>query len=303
MKKFNYKVSYDDDLGNIARGVSNDVRKVLRDEKHEEILKTPRVTTVDYRSGEKEISLDKSGLTPEGKDPYDIYSHVGDNGEITAARVTPEREEKVEEIFTDGTRKISSRDEFEKKIEENSVSNEELTELGRIVRVSSETPEAYSKAEERHKAAYEAFDQNKYKIEQAAARVGLPPSVLSAIYYKTVADEGSIVSGAPGIRNARLYYHRIFGQPLSWDDKTLSEYLETTEGVLDFIALGLKSEAEYYGYNTGTLTTNQLSDIITSYGNRNGSSPGYESAVTAYNKVFEDIYKKLPGEAYDIKLI
>ena len=303
MKKFKYKFSADDTLDSISRAVSNEALVSARDDMAEEIINNPRHTTVDYNSGQKEYDLDEIPLTTQKTDPYSMYSHINSDGSIGMKRTTPEREHYISEIYKDGSKTHSTRKDFEKKIADQSVSEEEISELGRIVRVSSASSEDYTNAETRNANAYKAFDENKYVIEEIAARRNLPPALLSSVYYQTVADNGSITSDAPSLRYARLAYNRLYGQTLSWDDETLSEYLKTPEGALDFIAICLQSEAKYLGYNTGTLTEKQLNEILSGYGKWNNKAYGFESSVMAFNSIFEGIYKKLPGRDYDIKLV
>ena len=302
MKKFKYQISPDDSLNDISRAVSNEAMTMRRDKMSEKISENPIITTVDYRTGKKEIDLENSSEFSSAKSPYDMYSHVGENGKITTTRNTPERDHNIEEIFMDGTKKLSSRNDFEEKIKNQSVSDEEISELGRIVRVSSDNAEDYANSEKRNASAYRAFDADKYKIEETAARTGLPPSLLSSVYFKTMADKGSLTADAPSLRYARLSYHRLYGQPLSWDDETLSEYLSTPDGALDFIAIGLRSEAQYLGYDPGILTKGQMSDMLSEYGKWNNKKPGFESAVIEFNSVFDGIYKKIPSKDYEVKL-
>ncbi len=303
MKKFKYKISADDSLDSISRAVSNEALVMARDEMAEKVEDNPRYTIIDYNSGQKEYDLDTVPLSSLGKDPYDMYSHINSDGSVGTKRTTPEREHYVGETYKDGSKTVSTIKDFEKKIASQSVTADEITELGRIVRVSSASPEDYSNAETRNAYAYKSFDENKYAIEEIAARRNLPPALLSSVYYQTVADNGTITADSPSLRYARLAYNRLYGQPLTWDDQTLEEYLKTPEGSLDFIAICLRSEAKYLGYNTGTLTEKQLNNILSGYGRWNGKTQGYESSVMAFNPVFEGIYKKLPGRDYDIKLI
>lgn len=303
MKKFKYEASADDSLDAIKRAVGNEARVMARDEFADKIEKNPHITPVDYSIGQKEVSLNDAPKTHSGKDPYDMYSHTGNKGEITSERTTPEREHYVAEIFKNGTKKLSTCEDFEKKIAESSPNEEDISALNRIVRVSSKTPEAYANAEERNQLAYSDFDKNKYLIEETAARRNIPPALLSAIYYKTIADEGSITANTPAVRYAKLSYNRLYGHQLSWDDETLAEYLKTPEGALDFIAIGLRSEAKYQGFNTDIMTQKQLNTLLSGYNFWNKKSPEFESSVMAYNEVFENIFKKNSSEDYDVKLI
>ncbi len=303
MKKFKYKISADDSLDSISRAVSNEALVLARDEMTDKAAHNPEITVVDYNSGKKEYDLDDIPKTYSGKSPYDMYSRIKADGTVSTSRVTPEREHYITEIYKDGSKTYSTRKNFEKKIADQSVSEDEISELGRIVRVSSENPEAYSSAETRNANAYKAFDENKYVIEEIAARRNLPPALLSSVYYQTVADNGTITADSPSLRYARLAYNRLYGQSITWDDETLAEYLKTPEGALDFIAICLSSEAKYLGYNTGTLTQKQMNDILLGYGRWNEKKHGFASSVLAYNSVFDGIYKKLPPKDYEITLI
>lgn len=303
MKKFKYKISADDTLDSISKAVSNEALVMARDDMVKKIAENPIETTVDYTSGQKEYDLNIVPRTPSGKDPYEMYSHVKSDGSIGMKRYTPERDHYITEIYKDGSTEQSTRKDFEKKVRDQSVSEEEISELGRIVRVSSDNPEDYSSAEDRNAEAYKAFDENKYVIEEIAARRNLPPALLSSVYYNTVAENGSITADSPSVRYAKLAYNRLYGQPLSWDDETLSEYLKTPSGALDFIAICLASEAKYLGYSTGILTKEQLSQVLKGYAGWNEKGFGYENSVMAFNNVFEDIYNKLPSKDYEIKLV
>ena len=192
--------------------------------------------------------------------------------------------------------------DFEKKVAEGSASEEEKSELGRIVRISSPNSQAYSTAEERSTQALKAFDSNKYLIEEAAARRGVSPALLSSIYFKKVADDGT-VQGAVEPRYAKLAYNKVFGQPLSWDDETLNAYLNTPEGMLDFMAIGILSAADFYGYDLATLSKQQIVDVLEQYGEWFNTGSDFQSIALQYNDIFEDIYKKMPSKDYDIKIV
>lgn len=299
MKYIKYKPSYDESLDNIGRAVSDEVRGMLKDEMAEKISENPRVTVVDYNDSNKDVKL---GEPKESEKYFDMYSHTTSSGEITENRTTPAREQLVKEIYKDGSEKLSTREDFEKKISAQSVSNEEKTELSRIVRISSPDSHAYSTAENRSKHAIEAFNSDKYIIEQVAAGRGIPPSLLSSVYFKKIADDGTPV-GTVDLPTARAVYYRSFGQELPWDDNTLNSYLQTPQGILDFMAIGLQCSSNYLGYNLSTLSKQQMSDTLSLYARWFDTGSDFESIIMSYNNVFDDIYKKMPAKDYDVKLV
>lgn len=303
MKNFKFKISEDDTFDSISKAVSDEALEMARDEMADRITDSPQITTADYRKGAQTLDLGKTEKTPSGKNPYDMYGKVGNNGVIKTSRVTPERSHYVHEIYRDGSESLSEKDDFVKKINSQSVNRDDLSELGRIVRTTSKNADAYASWESRSNNAYKAFDADKYTIEETAARRGLPASLLSSVYFKSLADEGSLNDAAPSVRHAKMAYKRLYGQPLSWDDETISEYLKTPEGILDFIAIGLRSEAKYLGYNTETLTKNQINDLLTGYGKWSEKDTDFNNSVMAYTSVFDNIYKKLPSKDYEVKLV
>ena len=300
IKNFKVKINKDDSLDNIARNVSAQVRTVLKDEMTEEIQNSPKITTVDYRTGEG-TNYGELKKAEKENSYYNLYSHINSDGNISASKTTPQRQEYVREIYDDGNEILSSRKDFEKKISDRSVTDSEKEELGRIVRVSSADKEAYTSSGERSSRAYQTFDRDKYIIEETAARVGISPSLLSSVYFKQIADKGSI-ENAIDRRYARISYGRLYGKPLTWDESTLDSYLNTKEGLLDFIAICLRGEAEYRSFDATALNSNQMNQILYQYGVWNDSSPAFESTISAYNEVFDDIYKKLPPKKYEVKL-
>jgi len=303
LKNFKYKITKDDTFDSISRAVSNEALTMARDEMSDRIYHTPKVTVIDYNKGPHSTNLDETEKTPSGKNPYDMYGHVADNGVISSEKVTPERAHYVNEIRKDGSQTLSTREDFEKKVAAQSVNDEDLTELSRVVRVTSRNAEDYANSDNRSSEAYKAFDNHKYLIEETAARRGLPPALLSSVYFKTMADNGSLNEAAPSVFYAKRAYNRLYGQVPALNDEALAEYLKTPEGMLDFIAIGLRSEAKYFGYNTALLNEKQMVDLLSEYGGWIKSSPDFASTVMAYNSVFDNIYKKLPSKDYEVTLI
>ena len=302
IRKIKYKITADDTLDSISRNVAAEVRGRLKNEMADEISRTPNITTVDYRADGEKTYERKAQRTPTGNDPYDLYSRISDDGSISAVRTTPKRDEYVREIYRDGSEKISKEADFVKRINSQNVLDDEKNELARLVRVSSPNATLYKNAENRSKNAFNAFDSNKYFIEQMAGKVGVPASLLGSMYFKQLADSATLAETI-NPRYARMSYQRLYGVPFAGSDEALKEYLNTPEGVLDFMAIGIKSEAAYMGLDINKLSERQLNSVLSSYARRNNdTSPAYASTVMAYNSVFDDIYKRLPSKEYAVTL-
>lgn len=297
MRKVKYRVSANESLNDIASSVSAEVRGKLKDEMSERIEKEPETVTVDYSVGEVKAPTPKNA---DSFDPYKMYSHTTSDGKITAAVTTPERKQSVREIYPDGTEQVSSAEDYAKKRESQMPTESEVAELGRIVRISSADSDSYKNAESRSKHAYDAFNTDKYMIEETAGRIGVPAALLSSVYFKKIADTGSPL-GALSLKYARLSYNRLYGTKLSWSDETLGEYLKTPQGILDFTAIFLKSDADYHGMNIYRLSDREMAFLLNNFSERNEESPrGFTGTVMAYNDVFEKIFKKMPDRRYDV---
>ena len=302
IRRLKYQVSADDTLSSIANEASAEARSRLKKELADEIDRSPNVSTVEYMANGEKIYKRKENKTPLGNDPYDLYSHTSDDGRsFSASRTTPKRENYVREINLDGTEKISKEEDFIKKINTQKVTDDEKAELSRLVRVSSPDAVLYKNSEKRSETAYNDFDKNKYLIEQVAAKVGVPASLLGSMYFKQIADKATL-SGAVKSKYAKASYDRLYGVPFSANDEALAEYLNTPEGVLDFMAIGIKGEADYLGLDINQLSKNQLNHVLTMFGRRNNTDPAYASSVMAYNSVFDNIYKKIPSQNNNITL-
>ena len=299
IRKLKYNVTADDTLDSISRNVAAEVRGRLKNEMSDEISRTPNITTVDYRSDGEKTYEKTTNKTPAGNDPYDLYSHTSDDGSISTVRTTPKRDEYVREIYRDGSESISKENDFVKKINSQKASEDEKTELARLVRVSSPNATLYRNAEQRSKNAYKAFDSDKYVIEQMAGKVGVPASLLGSMYFKQLADSATLAE-AVDPKYARMSYQRLYGVPFAGSEEALKEYLKTPEGVLDFMAIGIKGEANYLGLDINSLSEKQLNTVLANYARRNDTSPAYASTVMAYNSVFDGIYKRLPSMDYEI---
>ncbi len=297
-KKPDYSAKADYSLDKIGREVSGVIRKNLRDEMSDEILENPQITTVDYRS--EKPTYEKESTE---KNAYSLYNHITNDGNISAKKTTPERESQVKEIFKDGTSQISSREEFEEKLNASNPDEKDMSELKTIVRITSKTPEDYANSEKRFENAFESFESNKYLIEETAARAGIPPSLLASLYYKFMADDGSLNAAKPNERYVRMGYARLYGNPLECDSSVLNDYMSTTEGLLDVIAMGLKSESKFFQYDIYNLSTKEMHELLTNYGKWHNYPQYFDDSVVAYNDVFESIYKKLPGMDYEVTVI
>ena len=299
MKKLNYSAKPDYSLDKISGDVSAIVRKNLRDEMNQRISENPKNTVVDYTEGNAIYKKD----TDTSYDPYNMYSHIDDEGKVTEKRTTIPREDFVTEIHKDGTKTVSNREDFEKKVMATKPTEKEMDELSRLVRVSSKTPEAYKNADSRSKAAYEKFESDKYLNEDTASRVGIPPSLLAAVYFKYTVDEGSINAAPINERHSRLAYYRLYETSTKLDTDALNAYLNTPEGKLDFIAIGLKSESKFFGYDIYKMSNKEMHKLLASYGKYHGHTQYFDDSVVAYNDVFENIYSKLPSKDKHVKVI
>lgn len=299
MKKLNYLAKADFSLDKISNDVSAIVRKNLRDEMNQRIAENPKNTVVDYTQGNAVYK--KSEDT--SFNPYDMYSHIDDQGRVSGKRTTDIRKENVTEIHKDGTKTISSAEDFEKKVMATKPTEKELDELNRVVRVSSKTPEAYKNAEARSKDAFEKFEKDKYLIEETASRVGIPASLLASVYFKYTVDEGSFNKAPIDVRHSRLAYYRLYETVPGMNDEALSSYLSTPEGKLDFIAIGLKSESKFFQYDIYNMSNKEMHKLLASYGKYHGHAQYFDDSVVAYNDIFENIYSKLPPKDKHVKII
>ncbi len=299
MKKLNYTAKADYSLDKISNDVSAIVRKNLRDEMNERIIENPKNTVVDYTEGN---AVYKNG-TDTSYDPYNMYSHIDDEGNVTGKRTTTPRAENVIEIYKDGTKSVSSKADFEKKVMATKPTEEELGELNHVVRVTSKTPEAYKNAESRSKEAYDKFESDKYLIEETASRVGIPASLLAAVYFKYTVDDGSVNAAPINEKHSRLAYYRLYETTPSMSTEALNAYLNTPEGKLDFIAIGLKSESKFFGYDIYNMSNKEMHKLLASYGKYHGHAQYFDDSVVAYNDIFENIYSKLPPKDKHVKII
>ncbi|MDP4118652.1 MAG: hypothetical protein Q8873_05615 [Bacillota bacterium] len=303
MKKFKYNVSSNDTLDDISRSVSAQARGMLKSDMDEYIKNNPKITDVDYRSGADTVDLNGSKTTPSGYDPLNMYKHTDNDGNIYAEReTTPSQEKYVRETDTDGTSSLLSQKDFEKKIASQTINDKEKDELNRIVRVASPTQADYATSKDRSEKALKNFDENKYAIEETASQNGVPASLLSAMYFSKMAGDGSL-DNEFNLNYVRASYKRVHGQDISWDDSTLSDYLKTPQGALDFMALCLKGEAEYQNIDLNSASSSQIYKILSAYSATNGKDETYASTVNAYKSVFKDIYQKIPDKTHDIKIV
>ena len=299
MKKLNYSAKADSSLDKISSDVSAIVRKNLRDEMNERIRENPKNTVVDYSEGNAVYKKD----TGSSYDPYNMYSHIDDQGRVTGKRTTDTREDLVTEIYKDGTKTTSTKEDFEKKIMATKPTEKEIDELKYVVRVTSKTPDAYKNAEVRSIEAYKKFDKDKYLIEETAARVGIPASLLASVYFKYTVDDGSINAAPINEKHSRLAYYRLYETAPGMSADALNYYLSTPEGKLDFIAIGLKSESKFFGYDIYNLSNKEMHELLTSYGKYHGHAQYFDDSVVAYNDIFENIYSKLPPKEKHVKFI
>lgn len=292
MASKNYDYSSEEFLDNIARDVSQKVRGILKNEMTEKIKNEPYVTKVDYRDGS--ITTE----APSKSRMYDMYSHTTSDGSISEKRITPTREEYVEEIETDGTSTLSLKKDYLAKREKQQISSEEKSELTRIVRLNSPNKDMYDSANERADKAYKIFDSNKYIIEETASRLGVPASLLSALYFDAISDDGKIENKISTWQAERCYF-RLYGKfPIS--QESLREYMNTTEGALDMLAVMIKSESSYFDTDPYNLSPSDMTDFLNNYKKHYKAGPAFNSSILAYEKVFEKLFKKMPDKKHSV---